>query len=179
MKRLVKVKILRQNSLRYTKVFVHFLVSMLFALTLTSCSSAYYYSKPVKEKNPDPSAVKLAEAASSISHSLQRLAEIETAVHPGAVLPPPPNPSVTGMDQLISVDWTGPVEPLLKRIAKASRYRVRALGVPPAIPVIVSVSAQDTLLADVLRNIELQIERKARIKTYFRSRVIELRYIQP
>lgn len=178
MKRLVKVNILRKNRLKPTKALTSSLISALFVLTLTSCSSAYYYSKPIKEKNPDPSAVKLAEAATSISHSLQRLAEIETATHPAATLPPPPNPSLTGMDQLISVDWTGPVEPLLKRIAKASRYRVRALGIPPAIPVIVSVTAQDTLLSDVLRNIELQIERKARIKTYYRSRVIELRYIQ-
>lgn len=167
MERLVKMKIL------------HFIISTLLALILASCKSGYYYAKPTKGRNPDPSVVKLAEAATSISHSLQRLAEIETATHPGAVLPPPPNPSLIGMDQLISVDWTGPVEPLLKRIAKASHYRVRALGIPPAIPVIVSVSAQDTLLSDVLRNIELQIERKARIKTYTRSRVIELRYIQP
>ena len=83
------------------------------------------------------------------------------------------------MDQLISVDWTGPVEPLLKRIARASHYRVRPLGVPPAIPVIVSVSAQDTLLAEVVRDIQLQIGKKARIKTYPGSRVIELRYLQP
>lgn len=162
------------------KNFILFMVNALLALTLLSgCKSGYYYERPVRDRNPDPSLVKLAEAATSISHSLQRLAEIETSVHPGAVLPPPPNPSLIGMDQLISVDWTGPVEPLLKRIAKASHYRVRALGVPPAIPVIVSVTAQDTLLADVLRNIELQIEKKARIKTYTRSRVIELRYTQP
>ncbi len=178
MKPLVEVKYLRQYCLKQLKNWFSFLGNLLLAFSLSGCATSYYFSKVPKKKVPDPSAAKLAEAATSVSHSLQRLAEIETATHPGATLPPPPNPSIIGMDQLISVDWTGPVEPLLKRIAKSSRYRVRLLGIPPAIPIIVSVTTQDTLLADVVRNIQLQVEKKARIKVYSRSRVIELRYTQ-
>jgi defect in organelle trafficking protein DotD len=156
-------------------------VLLCICFLLTSCAYTPYYLKQKGgqgEATPDPSAAKLAEAASSVSHSLQRLAEIEIATHPDAKLPPPPNPSQIGMDQLISVDWTGPVEPLLARIGKLSRYRVRVLGIQPAIPAIISVSEQDTLLADVLRNIELQMKHKGRIKLYPKSRVIELRYSQ-
>ena len=176
MKRFVIVNSMYQNHIKNSKILLIGL--LLMTIFLTGCTNSFYV-RPAREKRPDPSAVKLAEAATSISHSLQQLAEIEIALHPAAILPPPPNPKRIGMDQLISVDWTGPVEPLLKRIARASHYRSRIIGIPPAIPVIVAVSAQDTLLADVLRNLQLQVEKKARIKTYPGSRVIELRYLQP
>ena len=98
----------------------------------------------------------LSEAAVSVSNSLNKLAEIQQAVHPQAL--------------------TGPIEPFVRKIAAASQYRLRVLGHSPAIPIIVSITAKDTQLADLLRDIGFQSEQQASLVLYPSSRVIELRY---
>ena len=118
----------------------------------------------------------LAEAAVSVSSSLSKLAEIQQAVHPQAKLPEPPNAAKIGMADLASVDWIGPIEPLVRKIASASHYKLRVLGHAPAIPIIVSVTAKDTPLADILRDLGFQAEQQAGLVLYPSSRVIELRY---
>lgn len=136
---------------------------------------------PVKPTQPenDAAQVKLAEAATSVSHSLEQLAAMEKAAHPSIKLPPPPDPASIGMARLASVDWTGPVEPLVRRIAAVTGYRVRVLGRPLAIPALVSISAKNTPLADILRDAGFQVEKKADIIVYPHSHVIEIRYIDP
>lgn len=119
---------------------------------------------------------KLADAATSVSQSLQQLAEIERATHPQAKLPAPVAPGAIGMAQMASIDWNGPVGPLVEKIAAASNYKVRTLGTPPAIPVLISISAKDTPLADILRDIGFQCGEKANIVVYAERKVIELRY---
>lgn len=127
----------------------------------------------------DTAQAKLAEAAASVSQSLEELAAMEKAVHPTTRIPPPPNPVSIGMAKLVSVNWNGPVEPLIRKIAAASNYKVRIIGRSPAIPALVSISAQNTALADVLRDAAFQVERKADVILYPRSRVIEIRYLGP
>jgi defect-in-organelle-trafficking protein DotD len=126
--------------------------------------------------NSDDAEIKLAEAAVSVSHSIDRLAEIEKAAHPCLRLPPPIDAPRFGLACLASVDWVGPVEPLLRLFAEATHYCVRVLGKEPPIPVIVSVNAKNTSFADILRNISLQVHKKACIVIY-PGRVIELRYM--
>jgi len=158
-----------------------FLVSFLF-LTV-GCSTAN-----VEPTNPKTIAIisndtgakeaenKLADAALTVSESLHQLAEIERATHPQARLPSPPAASVIGMDQLASVEWTGPVAPLVNKIAAATSYKLRILGKQPAIPILISISAKDTPLADILRDATFQCGEKANIVVYPASKTIELRY---
>ncbi len=126
----------------------------------------------------DEAEVKIAESADSINDSLKELSEIERAVHPGARLPKPPNPARIGMAGTASIDWIGPVEPLIEKIAKASHYRVRVLGSKPAIPALVQISKQDVPLMDILRDVTFQVQKKADIVVYPSNRVIELRYLR-
>lgn len=119
----------------------------------------------------------LAESAASVSQSLQRLAEVERAVHPKAKLPTPPNASKIGLAGLASVDWNGPIEPIVKRISQASHYKLRVIGRQPAIPVVVSLNAKDKTLADLLRDIGFQAEKSVQLVVYPAHRVIELRYL--
>ncbi len=127
--------------------------------------------------NADDAEIKLAEAAVSVSKSLDCLAEIEKATHPCIRIPPPIDANRFGLACLASVDWVGPVEPLLRRIAESTHYCLRVLGKEPAIPVIVSVNSRNIPFADILRSISLQIYKKACIVVYPNSRVIELRYM--
>ncbi|WP_423063604.1 type IVB secretion system lipoprotein DotD [Candidiatus Paracoxiella cheracis] len=159
------------------------LLPILLALSLVGCSTHKYltYSYITTNSAPIPTVNKntqaqLAEAATSVGHSLQQMDAIQLAIHPKAKLPSPLNPATIGMAQQTSLDWTGPIEPLLHRIAEASHYKVRVLGKEPAIPVIVAINANNVPLADILRNATFQVEKKANITLYPSTRTIELRY---
>lgn len=130
---------------------------------------------PIKS-NDQNAQDQLAEAATSVGHSLQQMSAIQMAIHPKAKLPPPLNPAVIGMAQQTSLEWTGPIEPLLRRIASESHYKLRVLGKEPAIPVIVAINSTNVPLADILRDATYQVEKKANITLYPSTRTIELRY---
>lgn len=142
-------------------------------LILSACASP---KPPQAYYNVSKSEASLAEASYSVSRSVVDLAETAEAAHPLPNLAPPPNPASYGMSGLSTIDWSGPVEPLLRQVAAASDYRVRVLGTSPAIPVMVSVFTKNAMLGDILRDIGYQCGRRATVVIYPASRVIELRY---
>jgi len=142
----------------------------LLALLLNACASA-----PC-EVHVDNTGASLAEASYSVSRSIVSLSETAQAAHPLPKLDPPPNPASYGMGGLASVDWSGPVEPIVIQIAKMTGYRVRILGTAPAIPVLVTVYDKNMMIADILRDIGYQAGRRAAVVVYPDSRVIEIRY---
>lgn len=119
---------------------------------------------------------KISEAAVSASTSLNELAEIEKATHPKAKLKPPPDPDSIGLGTLASIDWTGPIEPLIMQLARIGHYKYRVLGKRPAIPVIVAIDAVNIPVADMIRDANFQADQKADVIVYPSSRTIELRY---
>lgn len=147
-----------------------FVLMTLLALSLTACANP---PPEVHLDNPDAS---LAEASYSVSRAISSLSETAQAAHPLPQLDPPPNPASYGMAGLTSVDWSGPVEPLVRQIAKVTGYRVRVLGTQPAIPVIVTVYDKNMMVADILRDVGFQCGRRAAVVVFPESRVIELRY---
>lgn len=118
----------------------------------------------------------LSEASFNVSRSIVALSETAQAARPLPKLDPPPDPASYCMGFATSVDWSGPVEPLVREIAKTADYRFRVLGCRPAIPVLVSVYAKNTLLGDILRDVGYQCGRRAAVVIFPDSRVIELRY---
>ena len=160
--------------------------SIIIALSLAGCSSGkrivdlnlhYVDAKttPVNSTNQHAQA-QIAETATSVSHSLQDLSAIELANNPGTPMPKPANAKALGMSQLTSVDWSGPVEPILRKIAKLSHYRLNIIGKKPAIAVLTNLSARNETLANILRDIRYQVANQARVAVYPKQRVIELRY---
>ena len=121
---------------------------------------------------------KLVTASEDVNSSLQELAAIEKATHPQVKMPNPMDPTMIGMGQLLSIDWTGPIGPLVHKIAKISDYKVRTLGTAPAIPVVVSITAKNTPLADILRDANFQCGQHANIAVYPANKIIELRYVR-
>lgn len=145
-------------------------IAILF-LALAGCASA-----PPEPPAVDNASASLAEASYSVSRSLVSLSETAQAAHPLPPLSSPPSPASYGMAGLTSVDWSGPVEPLVRQLAKAAGYRVRVLGTAPAIPVLVSVYDKNMMLADILRDVGYQCGRRAAVIVFPDSRIIELRY---
>jgi defect-in-organelle-trafficking protein DotD len=139
-------------------------------LALAACAT------PPPRETLDSSGASLAEASYSVSRSLVSLSETAQAARPLPNLQPQPNPASYGMAGLTSIEWSGPVEPLVRQIAKVTHYRVRVLGKRPAIPVLVSINDKNMMIADILRDVGYQCGRRAAVVVYPESRTIELRY---
>jgi defect-in-organelle-trafficking protein DotD len=155
-------------------------------ILLTSCSSGkkivdlnlqYLPVDMVPAQTTDEQAqAQIAEAATAVGQSLQELSAVQMTVHPPQKLPKPFDTRATGMGKLASVSWTGPVKPLLKKIALATHYQLNVIGQKPNLPVLVSLNVHNKPIADILRNITYQVVMKANIAVYPKSRIIELRY---
>lgn len=125
---------------------------------------------------PDPAEATLAEAAASVSKSLISLDQMQQATTP---LPPnltAPDPASYGMANLVTIDWNGPIEPLLTQIADSTGYTLNVLGKKPMMPILVTVIAKNRPIGDVLRDAGYQCGTKADIIIFPKSKVIELRY---
>ena len=121
----------------------------------------------------------LAEAASSVSNSLNRLAELKLAEIPKDKIDKENVfQKVTGMNEVSSIDWNGPVEPIVRKIARSGKHKFRVLGKSPSIPVIVDLDMKNVTLADILRNITYQAAGKAKITYIEKQDTIELRYFE-
>ena len=164
--------------------FCYCLVIAVFGISLAGCHAripanvplVYPIAPNTTESHVNVSQNKLTNASVSVSQSLQELAEVERASHPYDTMPAPKNPAAIGMAERTSIDWTGPIEPLVRQIAKASHYRLRVLGNKPPIPVLISLDVKDAPLADILRNASYQAQKGATISIYPKTKIIELRY---
>jgi defect-in-organelle-trafficking protein DotD len=118
----------------------------------------------------------LAEAAQSISRSLVELKKIEQAAKPAVDVTQPPDPGSYGMAGLATVDWSGPLESLVHKIAAATGYKVKIMGRAPEVPLIITVYAKNRQLGDILRDVGYQAGDKAHVVIFPANQTIEVRY---
>ena len=107
---------------------------------------------------------------------MMQMARIEKVITPPNIDNALTIPNAQNLQTRASVDWSGPVQELTERIAKAAHYRLRVLGPSPAIPILVSLDIKDQSLAEILRNIDYQVKSKASIHVYPKNQTVELRY---
>ncbi|MAV28382.1 MAG: hypothetical protein CMF43_01080 [Legionellales bacterium] len=119
---------------------------------------------------------KLAQAAASVSESLAELAQIQRSVHEVKQFKSDPN-LVRIQAGRVSIDWTGPVETLLGKIAQSTDIHYRTIGTKPPLPIIVSVTANDVLVSDLVRDVAYKIQTQAAI-SLSKDKVLELRYFR-
>ena len=154
-------------------MYANFKILLLIGILLAGCATKKQNDNTdeyIKTRNS------LAEASYSVSRSMVDLAEVAQASHPIQHVESPPDPANYGMGGTTTIDWSGPVEPLIRQIAQAADYRVRVLGTAPAIPVIVTIYEKNIKLGDALRDVGYQCGRRATVVVFPESRVIELRY---
>lgn len=119
---------------------------------------------------------KLAEAAASVSQSLSELAQIQRSVHEVEQFKSDPN-LVRIKAGKVSIDWTGPVETLLGKVSSTTKLHYRTIGTKPPLPIIVSVTARDVYVSDLIRDVAYKIQSQAAI-TLTKDNVLELRYFK-
>lgn len=146
-------------------------------LFLTGCANnqKVYGTHPA---SPDESSIRpqLEIAANSIERSLLTLAETQEPYQSQAINTVPLVTSAGGMGGTVNIDWSGPIEPLLQKIATYTQYKVKVLGNEPAVAIIVSVTGTQMLVADVVKSAGLQAGKRANIVVYPTTKIIELRY---
>ena len=148
---------------------------MISALLVVGCNTTKS-SQIATNSGPDEASIKLAEAATSISQSLTDLKAIEKASTPPINNKRLPYPTSYDMGQLASVNWSGPIEPLLQRIATLTDFQLRVIGRRPATPVLVTIDARNTPVGYIVRDANFQAGTKASINVYPGIHIIELRY---
>lgn len=130
------------------------------ALLLSACASAPPPRKPV-----DPAQAQLDATASDIQRSLERLASAEQyermKVAPGSsqLLE-----SFPGLERKVTMPWNGPLEPAVLRLAVEGGYEYKALGRPPAVPILVQIGPDPASIADDLRNLGVQAGDRADVE---------------
>ena len=165
--------------------FLLSLTALAATLTLTGCGPNHHNYMLLKYVTADSAPVpavdknaqaQIASAAASVGQSMQNLDAMSLATHPHVQMPTPVNAVTVGMAQIVSINWHGPVQPLLKQIADNAHYHLTVLGTAPSIPLLVNVNATNEALADILRDATYQVANEASVKIYPHKRIIELRY---
>ncbi|WP_231950110.1 type IVB secretion system lipoprotein DotD [Legionella lansingensis] len=132
--------------------------------------------KPPINDPSDDATIKLAQAASSVSDSMLEIQRIEKVIIPQNKDNTLTIPNAYNFQIRASVDWSGPIEEVTLRVARAAHFRLRVIGKEPAVPILVSLNYKDMSLAEILRDIDYQAGKKASIYVYPNSQVVELRY---
>ena len=130
---------------------------------------------PPEEKLDINADAKLAESAATVSASFKELARIEKSKNPSKRLKAARAISLE-MTGHATVDYTGPVETILKQIAKVSKVRYRKLGHPKGTPILVSINSRNTPIVDIIQDISYQVHKHANVKLHSKQKVLELRY---
>lgn len=150
----------------------------LIAISCMMLSCAQWAPQPQAKpeaKTSDPAMIDTAEAATSVSRALNDLANVKNVqnhlVREEAAAPP------LVLTRLITIDWSGPVEPVLRQIAQASQLRLKVLGHEPAIPVMVNLDRHETMAYELLQDIRGQVNGRASVVVFPTSGVIELHYL--
>lgn len=148
-------------------------------VSITGCSSAL-------RKNTEASAARqpldsdiaseLVTAAKSIESSLALLARTQQDHNVPLLNTAPLMTPEGGMSGTADIDWTGPIEPLVRKLADMTDYKLKILGNEPAIPIIISISQNKAIIADILKNAGMQAGKRANIVVFPANRVIEVRY---
>jgi len=149
-------------------------VFLLSVLLCTGCQiSPPPESDPITSVDPDEQLVSVAE---SVERSLRTLADAQEERLNTAINTAPLVTREGGMGGAVDIDWSGPIGPLVQKVADMSQYHVKVFGAEPEIPIVVSITGKQRIVADVLKDAGLQAGKRAQVIVFPTSRVIELRY---
>jgi defect-in-organelle-trafficking protein DotD len=147
---------------------------VLFICALVGCARTTM-TPPINDPSDD-AGIQLAETAVSTNEAMIESARVEKTIMPPAHDNTLTIPTAPALQSRASIDWSGPVEELTRRIADAAHYRLHVLGRRPSLPILISITVKSERLAAILREIDYQAKNRASIHIYPNRQVVELRY---
>lgn len=147
-------------------------------MLLVACAKPGTSPTPPPSYVVDESQIELAETAVAVKMQLEEMALV-TAAKADRVQIQRDEPIAHHyeMARLVSVNWSGPVEPLVKQLAASNDYRVEVFGQAPAVPVLVSLNKRDTSAGALLQDTMLQVQGRAQIFVFPDAKIVELHYV--
>ena len=139
-------------------------------LLCASCAT-----KPVPAPGPDPALIALQHSAAAIEKDLRNLILIEKRGYKTglrAVLPK--NGPIA---KRIDLDWNGPLEPVIRRVAVEAGLQFAVMGEPPAVPVTVKLHHTNAPVYLILDNAAWQATPKAEVLVDPIKRLITVAYL--
>ncbi|MBI1215049.1 MAG: DotD/TraH family lipoprotein [Alphaproteobacteria bacterium] len=125
--------------------------------------------------SPDPLGLRMAAAVDKASAALQTLASVEQARNPALSIQAVPY-APQELRRTMTVDWVGPIEPIMRRLADRAGYDLQVNGDTPPAPVVVTLNAKQKMVIDVLRDLGLQAGQRADVVVDPDHRLVELNY---
>lgn len=122
-------------------------------LAQAGCLGRIGAEPPPAPRPLDEIELRLTEAALRAETALTRLARVEADPEGGGEVP---RIVPEGLLRRIDLDWTGPLDSLVRKLAGEAEYRFETAGAPPARPVMVEIRAARRPLVMVLRDAGLQ-----------------------
>lgn len=142
----------------------------------TTSNQNNYISNNAKTNIDNDIGSQLVASARSIEKSLATLAAAQEINNIPVLNTAPLLTPEGGMGGTADIDWTGPLEPLLEKIASMADYNLKIMGSPPPLPIIVSITQSKAIIADILKNASLQAGKRVNIVAFPANKIIELRY---
>jgi defect-in-organelle-trafficking protein DotD len=124
---------------------------------------------------PDPVALRLASAVDRASAALQTLASVEQARNPGVGIQTVPH-APQELRRIVTVDWVGPIEPMLRQLADRAGYAFQVNGDQPPAPVVITLQVRQKTVIEVLRDAGLQAGTRADVTVDANAKIVELNY---
>jgi len=161
--------ILLKNKL-YSLAFGFFGICM-----ISACTTMPIKREPQVVASPDKVSLMLAEAADKASNALETLAAVEQSRAPAVAVQPIHN-APPELKRAITINWIGPAEPLLKKLADRASYNFITIGDKPPVPLVVNIDKENTPVIDVMRSAGLQLGLRADVKVDSITKMVELHY---
>ncbi len=143
------------------------------ALILAAC--AINPPNPQLVAEPDNVTLRLAQAADRAANALDQLAAIEQTRTP-TDLPPLAASAPPELRRSVTVNWIGPIEPLVRQLADRASYELKLTGNAPETAIISSVNVRNAPVIEVLRDVGLQLGSRAALKVDANLKIVELSY---
>ena len=120
----------------------------------------------------------LTNAASQTQSSLAELSAIEKMRFQTDDTLPLSNVNDPALNQLITIKWYGPIEPLLAQVASISGYQFETFGKAPFSPILINIddTSNPESAISILRNADVQAGLNAQILIFPAQKIISLRY---
>ena len=148
------------------------LVGPLIALMLSGCSTLVPIAADVDSPGMPNPEVALQKSLDETSHELTRIGAIEPV---RAVAAKPP--IVAGeLDRVVSLQWDGPLDGAVKRLAETIRYRTAISGNAPEGVVNVTVDPAPRRVYDILQALGDEVGAQATVRVDQQHQLIEVIY---
>ena len=108
---------------------------------------------------------RIAESADTIQKMWAALGRLEQSRDPGQFRHlkdnPPPDKLPLELRRRISIEWSGTLTDLVRKLAEYSGYPFKETGPRPAVPVLIALSAENQTIAAILREAGYQAGKRA------------------